>query len=617
MASQEETPHLPPVSTVSLNDSSASLLSSTTVTNDTASIQHQQQPFETAQKPDALNTTDTNLANNTPVILPSSDYINTVPDHSTVPPMTLSSPVTSQMQRSASLAVSSSLSSSQSPSMMGPVPAQHNGYPGPYRPTPYGRPPMGQFERPPMPGPPIDSGKYYYGPGTPRPQYRPSPRPNYQPQPTLYGRSQQMMMSTSYSTMGTTDNNYLPESSVLAASQAGQHSSSSNTFPALTMENLQQLRTEAQTSNEPQKLLDLAKFMMEMVPVVGVANEKDPKRARKLQDTLVTEAQRIVKKLATHGGGLGKTGYAEAQFYLADCYGGGKLGLAVDPDRAFSLYLQGSKQNHPACTYRVAVCYEMGAGTKKDSGHAIQFFRKAAHLGDGRAMYKLSLILLRGTLGQAKNPREGMSWLERAAAQATEDHPQPIHDLGVAFEKEGIPSVIPDLNYARDLFTKAAQYGYAPSQFKLGLAYENGFLNCPIDPRRSIAWYSKAAEQGDLESELALSGWYLTGATNTMDGSVILSQNDVEAYLWARKAADRGYAKAEYAVGYYTETGVGTKQNLDEARKWYMRAAAQNNRRAMQRLSELKKHGSLQQRRNHTRDRNGRSNEKDSDCSIM
>ena len=35
--------------------------------------------------------------------------------------------------------------------------------------------------------------------------------------------------------------------------------------------------------------------------------------------------------------------------------------------------------------------------------------------------------------------------------------------------------------------------------------------------------------------------------------------------------------------------GVGITFNLDEAKKWYMRSAAQGNRRAMQRLSELKK----------------------------
>ncbi|KAI9307810.1 hypothetical protein BJ944DRAFT_157342 [Cunninghamella echinulata] len=377
------------------------------------------------------------------------------------------------------------------------------------------------------------------------------------------------------------------------------------------MENLQQFRAEALQSQDPRKMLDLAKYMMEVMNIVcQKANATDPKRAKKIRDSMTLEAQKIVKKLASNSG-MGKTGYGEAQFYLADCYGSGKLGLLVDQDKAFSLYLQGSKQNHAGCTYRVAICYEAGAGTKKDNGHAIQFLKKAAHLGEVRAMHRLAMMLLRGSLGQPKNPREGISWLERAAAQADEDYPQPIHDLGVAYEKEGIPSVIPDINYARDLFTTAAQYGYAPSQFKLGLAYENGFLNCPIDPRRSIAWYSKAAEQDDIESELALSGWYLTGA----DG--VLQQNDGEAYLWARKAADKGNAKAEYAVGYYTETGVGVAQNLQEAKKWYMRAAAQNNRRAMLRLTELKKHGHLQQRKNHTRQNGGGRPEKDSDCSIM
>ncbi|ORX62969.1 HCP-like protein [Hesseltinella vesiculosa] len=491
-------------------------------------------------------------------------------------------------------------------------PAMPNGYPaGPasYRPAP----PQGYYNMPPPPGP-----NYYYPTAqmTPRPQYAPSPQMGYsQPGPppgTPMMRpppgTPMMMGYGQPQPPPALDNAYMPDSSVLAASQAGRRTPSSQ-FPPPSMENLQRFRAEAMQSNDPRAMLDLVKYMMLVMPVVLANTEKDPKKHRKIKETMYAEAQRIAKKLANNG--VGKTGYGDAQFYLADCYGSGKLGLAIDADKAFSLYLQGSKQSHPGCTYRVAVCYEVGAGTKKDNGHAIQFYRKAANLGDVRAMHKLSMILLRGTLGQQRNPREGMSWLERAAGLVDEDYPQPLHDLGVAFEKEGVPSVIPDPNYARDLFTTAAQYGYAPSQFKLGLAYENGFLNCPIDPRRSIAWYSKAAEQGDLEAELALSGWYLTGA----DG--ILQQNDSEAYLWARKAADRGYAKAEYAVGYYTETGVGVKPNLDEARRWYMRSAAQNNRRAMQRLTELKKHGGMQQRRKHTRDPQGRPNEKDSDCTIM
>ena len=94
--------------------------------------------------------------------------------------------------------------------------------------------------------------------------------------------------------------------------------------------------------------------------------------------------------------------------------------------------------------------------------------------------------------------------------------------------------------------------GYKFSQFRLGCAYEYGLMGCPVDPRQSIAWYSKAAVQGEHQSELALSGWYLTGSEG------VLQQSDTEAYLWARKAAQSGLAKAEYAMGYFTEVVCST-----------------------------------------------------------
>ncbi|KAI9491289.1 hypothetical protein BDB00DRAFT_833830 [Zychaea mexicana] len=406
---------------------------------------------------------------------------------------------------------------------------------------------------------------------------------------------------------------YMPDSSLFAASVAGRRPKESQ-FPPATLDNLNKFRREAKASNNPQQLLDLSKYMLEAVPQI-CKNEKDPKRTAQIREALTTEAYKTVKKLANPSG-IGKAGFPEAQYFLAMKYmqENNNMGVTKDADKAFALFMQGAKQNHPACNYRVAVCYEVGAGTKKDKGHAIQYHRKAANLGDPPAMYKLGMVLLKGLLGQSKNPREGISWLKRATQHADQDLPHAFHELGLAYEKEGIPSVIADADYARELFTQAAQYGYAPSQFKLGLAYENGFLNCPIDPRRSIAWYSKAAEQGHLEAELSLSGWYLTGAEG------ILKQSDSEAYLWARKAADKAYAKAEYAVGYYTETGIGVRQNLEDAKKWYMRAASQQNKRAIQRLNELKKAGKnkAKQKRKHTRPANGRPDDsKDGDCIVM
>jgi len=199
------------------------------------------------------------------------------------------------------------------------------------------------------------------------------------------------------------------------------------------------------------------------------------------------------------------------------------------------------------------------------------------------------MILLNGMLFQQKNGREAVLWLKRAAQQADEEHPHALHELGLLYERPPNPNgplgpTVPlDEPQALELFTQAAKLGYGPSQHKLGMAYEYGYLTCAVDPRRSIAYYTRAAEKGVPDAELALSGWYLLGSDN------ILRQSDEEAFLWARRAANRGLAKAEYAVGYYCEVGIGCQQDLAEAKKWYMRASAQNHKRAMQRLTELKR----------------------------
>lgn len=331
--------------------------------------------------------------------------------------------------------------------------------------------------------------------------------------------------------------------------------------PPFTKEYVDQYRARIKADPDPEVHFLYAKYLIEAAKKIG-GEQADQRAVRKYRDLLIGEALKVVRKLATQG-----NAYAEAQFFLANCYGTGMLGLAVDHEKAYHLYLQAAKQNQPAACYRVAVCNEIGAGTKRDNGRAFMFYRKAASLGDVAAMYKLGMILLTGRLDQPKDPREAVNWLKRAAEEADEDNPHALHELGLLHEMPDSSIVVFDPAYARDLFTRAAQLGYAPSQFKLGQCYEYGSLTCPIDPKRSIGWYTKAAEKGDPEAELALSGWYLTGSES------VLKQSDHEAFLWARKAANKGLSKAEYAVGYYAEVGIGVKQDVEVARKYYMRAA--------------------------------------------
>lgn len=366
--------------------------------------------------------------------------------------------------------------------------------------------------------------------------------------------------------------------------------------PPYTKEFIDQYRQRIKNDPDPEAHFQYAKYLIDAAKNIG-ANAADQRSVRKYRELLVQEALKVIRRLATQG-----DPYAEAQFFLANCHGTGMLGLQVDHERAYHLYLQAAKQNHAAAAYRVAVCNEIGAGTRREPPRAFAFYRKSASLGDTSAMYKLGMVLLSGGLGQPPNPREAVAWLRRAAEQADEDNPHALHELGLLHELPDSQIVPYDPAYARNLFTKAAQLGYTQSQYKLGQCYEYGSLACSVDPRKSIAWYTRAAEKGDAEAELALSGWYLTGSEG------VLKQSDSEAYLWARRAANKGLSKAEYAVGYYAETGIGVKQDIELAKRWYMRAAgkltgipssvllttfyaAQGNKRAMNRLTELKRMG--------------------------
>jgi TPR repeat protein len=340
--------------------------------------------------------------------------------------------------------------------------------------------------------------------------------------------------------------------------------------PMVTKQELEDLRRMYNNSPTNHALgLQLAKKMVEAAKVLADENgTADSRTTQKNREKYIFDAHKLIKKLVGQN-------YPDAMFYFADCYGQGMLGLAVDPKEAFTLYQSAAKLNHAQSAYRVAVCCELGSeeggGTRRDPLKAMQWYKRAATLGDTPAMYKMGMILLKGLLGQQKNPREAVSWLKRAAERADKDNPHGLHELGLLYESPSPPdNILKDERYAFQLFAQAAELGYKYSQFRLGSAYEYGLLGCPVDARQSIAWYTRAAAQGEHQSELALSGWYLTGS------EPLLTQSDTEAFLWARKAASSGLAKAEYAMGYFNEVGIGTTVDVEEAKRWYYRAACKH-----------------------------------------
>ncbi|KAL2870098.1 putative chitin synthase activator (Chs3) [Aspergillus lucknowensis] len=308
----------------------------------------------------------------------------------------------------------------------------------------------------------------------------------------------------------------------------------------------------------------------------SIATEKGKKSNDITRSNLLKEAKSILQ-------GLANRSYPFAQYYLADGYASGLFSKGKeDYDRAFPLFVAASKHGHVEACYRTALCYEFGWGTRTEASRAQQFYRQAASKNHPGAMLRMAKACLAGDMGLGKRYREGIKWLKRAAESSDAQYNSAPYELGVLHESGYGDDVFADPSYAAQLFTKSADLGHAEASYRLGDAYEHGNLNCPKDPALSIHFYTNAAQGGHTLAMMALCAWYLVGA------EPVLEKDENEAYEWAKRAAELGLAKAQYAVGYFTEMGIGCRRDPLEANVWYVKAADQGDTRAMQRIAAIR-----------------------------
>lgn len=63
-----------------------------------------------------------------------------------------------------------------------------------------------------------------------------------------------------------------------------------------------------------------------------------------------------------------------------------------------------------------------------------------------------------------------------------------------------------------------------------------------------------------------------------MTGKGVSKRDSAEAVKWWRKAAEQNYAQAQYKLGLFCQTGLGTAMNLVEAYKWFSLASDQGDK---------------------------------------
>ncbi|KAL1842553.1 hypothetical protein VTJ49DRAFT_3353 [Mycothermus thermophilus] len=351
-----------------------------------------------------------------------------------------------------------------------------------------------------------------------------------------------------------------------------------------TEKTLEMYRQNVKKTNDFSTLYSFAVFLIATAQEQGLdpsdtKRHKSPAKSGNGRSTspydLVREARAILQKLSNNG-------YPFAQYYLADGYASGLFSKGKeDYNSAFPLFVLAAKHGHAESAYRTALCYEFGWGCRKDPTKAVQYLRTAASKRHPGAMTRLGKACLSGDLGE-KRYREGIKWLKLAAEAADTIYNAAPYQLGCLYETGYGDDIFKDESYAAELFTQAADLGHPEANYRMGDAYEHGKLNCPRDPALSVHFYTGAAERGHAAAMMGLCAWYMVGA------EPVLEKDEEEAYEWARRSAELGYVKAQYAVGYFTEMGIGCRRDILEANVWYVKAADAGDERAKQRLAVIR-----------------------------
>jgi hypothetical protein len=143
--------------------------------------------------------------------------------------------------------------------------------------------------------------------------------------------------------------------------------------------------------------------------------------------------------------------------------------------------------------------HERGQGVPKDDAQSVSWYRKAAEQGLAEAQFNLGMSYSKA-IGILQNHKEAASWFRKAADQG---FAQGQRMLAVAYiQGDGVPR---DDAKAALLCRTAAELGDDGCQFLLGTMYEDGFGGIAKDDSQALAWYRKAADQGNKLAQENLS----------------------------------------------------------------------------------------------------------------
>ncbi|QGA21392.1 hypothetical protein EYB26_009102 [Talaromyces marneffei] len=414
----------------------------------------------------------------------------------------------------------------------------------------------------------------------------PSPRYNNNPNNSYYDNSHNGAPSPSYNQISTYDGMDHPNFSPFPVLR----NPPPNVPPTDEQKeaNLEKGRVAVLSSNDPDMQLAWAQDALTYVEI-SMQNEArmsqiQPARPHtpQIEHQLRVDAMNIVTFLSEQR-------HPHAEFIKGMWLEFGKFGYRVDKKEAFRSYSRAAEKGYARAEYRMGMQFE----SSNEPAKAIRHYEKGVSMRDSASYYRLGMMILLGQHGQRQDYEKGLEYIRLAAQTCDENAPQGAYVYGMLLARELPQVTVPDqflpidANGARVNIEKAAYHGFAKAQVKMGAAYELGQLGCEFDPALSLHYNALAARQGEPEAEMAISKWFLCGHEG------LFEKNDETAFTYAQRAAQSGLPTAEFALGYFYEVGIHVPVDIQEARRWYAKAAASGNKDAAGRIDSISRSKTL------------------------
>ena len=356
------------------------------------------------------------------------------------------------------------------------------------------------------------------------------------------------------------------------------------------------------------KKLDRAEFFMGEVALRGISMPKDEAGAFKFFEQSAHQGyvrgQFLAGQALAKGIGV-KIDIVAASAWLTLAARAGdrraeiskkNLGITLTSGQLLEARLRSGKfQPRPSPATRKSRAGLMSADATFLITLGIEELKKRSEAGEQIAKVRLAEMYLNGRIyaGQVVLRRNIKECLRLNKELANAGHVDGQWNLALFYlkgvveqKKDGTRTDLmkKDSAEAAKWLQKAAAQDYTSAMVVLGGLYEKG-RGVPLDYKKAMDWFEKAAAQGDAPAchALALAHLYGRGKAVPVDKA--------KAIQWLRRGSDKGDPQSQYSLGGVLLAGEGVKKDAAAARKWFLRAAWQNEPRAQLQLGRMLRDG--------------------------